>query len=808
MSEIPCLPLRQVTDGPLFLAGPGTLSDLTNMELRPGGYAEARGGLEALKPNGGTSANAISAGGHSDAIQFGTSLGWVRQYDSAAGAGSQYSANWQSHPGNYKPFATGVVNDAIYFGADFPFTRICIQVGLLASWNVTLVYEYYNGSVWTALTTTELPAFPFNNAFFPDVEYYSWTLPTNWASTTIGDSGTGNVLKYWMRIRISVSTLITTLPTITNVVGNWVGIRELYVATHDPYTSGTGALIRRHGQTGTTKEWFTVASSLHSVPSSPARMATYKHRVLMVNGLDKKIWDGFSSRDIGLAKPGTGTTAAASGGAAAGLGTGVWRVYVAFGYGPCKFQGSDFANWPGHGYNWEPSYGWSQARYVGEVNTTAGANAQITVDWTALTIGSNVSALGVYITDNITGVDLEKRPNMPAFMWDSKNRYELNGATSAVYGSGVDSKLFPQVEAITYKNLPPDNPKFIAVYQNRLLLGDDDYWYWSEPFTPDVYNPAFNYISLAKATGGRHMGGVEFGDQAVLYTEEQTWGLTNIDLDIAQIFPIALNIGCVAPDSIAVGDGRLMWAGKDGFYAWDGGREAPKRVSDKMNQTFGRMAFESHGGTKATICNRKYYVRISNPDYSSIGGAYVYSFDSGEWSTVTLAGFSSTLFPLATVHAPLGNNDAGYAHPLWGKVDYGTGAGQYDLFLGELTTQDNGTNYSCSGTMHFPLAAGDVITPSRVKAYYQAADGWGTPTFTFATADVIGSAVGTLNTGTPDTGSDYSIIAGTFSALPRGASDLKVTFSVNSAASGTVNRQRLFGAVLQGNVSKIRRGGV
>lgn len=807
MAEIPCLPLTQVTDGPLFSAGPGTLSDLTNMELRPGGYAEARGGMEKLKPNGGTSANAISTGGHSDAIQFGTALGWVRQYNSAAAAGSQYSANWQSHPGNYKPFATGVVNDAIYFGAYAPFSRIAISVGLLASWTVTLVYEYWNGAAWTALTTTELPTIPFNNAFYPEVEFYSWTMPTNWATTTVGDSGTGNVLAYWMRIRISVSTLITTLPTILNVVGNWVGIRELYVTTHDPYTSGIGALIRRHGQTGTTKEWFTVASSLHSVPSSPARMAAYKGRTIMVNGIDQKVWDGFSSRNLGLAKPGTGTTATASGGASAGLGTGVWRVYVAFGYGPVKYLGADFANWPGHGFNWEPRYGWSQARYVGEVTTTAGANERITVDWSGLTIGSNVSALAIYLTDNITGVDVDQRPNMPAFMWDTQNSYELNGATTTVIGAANTSKLFPQTEAILYNNLPPDNCKFLTVYQNRLLIGDDEYWYWSDPFTPDIFTPGFNYIALAKSTGGRHMGGTEFADQVVLWTEEQTWGLTNIDLDIPQLFPIALSIGCVAPDSVASGDGLLMWAAKDGFYAWDG-KGAPKKVSVKMDQTFGKMSYENHGGTKATIAKRKYWVRLSNPDYSSVGSAYCFSLDSGEWSTVTLAGMASSLFPLATVYAPLGNNDAGYQHPLWGKADYGTGAGEYDTFLGELTTQDNGSNYTCSATMHYPLPAGAVITPVRVKAYYQAADGWATPTFTFATADVIGSAVGTLNAGTADTGSDYSIIAGTFSALPRGASDLKVTFSAVSAASGTVNRQRLFGSVLEGNVSKIRRGGV
>jgi hypothetical protein len=293
-----------------------------------------------------------------------------------------------------------------------------------------------------------------------------------------------------------------------------------------------------------------------------------------------------------------------------------------------------------------------------------------------------------------------------------------------------------------------------------------------------------------------------------LWTEDQTWGLTNVDLDVPQLFPIALGVGCVAPDAACVVDGVLIWPARDGFYAWAGGKEPPIKISAKMDEAFGDMSFETHGGSKATGHRRKYDVRISSPDYSTIGAAYRFSLDSAEWSTLTPTGFSSTLFPLTTVYAPLGNNDAGGVHPLWGKVDYGTGAGEYGLFLGELTTQDAGSNYTCYGDMHFPVPPGELFTPYRIKAYYQATDGWGTPAFSFLNSDVIGSSVGIISTGAADTGDDYSVIGGTFSQVGRGSSCLKVRFSVSSAAGGTVNRQRLFGALLQGKASDIRRGGV
>lgn len=788
------MPLIGVTDGPLFGTKPGVLSSLANMELWPGGYAEARGGMEKLKPSGGTAADAIATGGHADAIQLCSSFGWIRTA-TAAGA---FSANKSLHPGGWLPFDSGAVNDAVYFGADAPFSRVGFLVYRAAVWTVTLAYEYWNGSAWTALTTAETTDFT-SVPTPPHFIVLSYTLPSNWATTTIGDGTTGRINKYWVRIRIATSTVITTLPMVVRAFGTWVGHREVYVANHDPKTAGASAVLRRQGQNATTTEWFSVGTGLYSGASSPARLAGYRGRVYMVNGKEQKRWDGNAFENLGLAKPGAGATAVV--GVGAGLGAGVWRVYIAFGYGPVQFIEN-----VAHPFQWIPMYGWSQATYISEVTTTA-PNGQVIVDWSGLTIGSTVSVLGIYMTRDLTNVDTNQRANMPAFLWESYERYEMTAFTATPIGSISTTEISPPLEAILYDNKPPSRAKHIAVYQNRLFIGDDEYWYWSEPFQPDVYQTAFNFMALARAEGGRHMGAIEFADQLVLFTEDQTWGLTNIDNDIPYLYPIAPGVGCVAPDSIAVGDGHLMWLARDGVYSWDGDPKGPKKVSNNNNQTFGNMGQETHGGSKATIHRRRYDVRISNPDYSIVGNAYRFSFDSGQWSDITHASIASALFPLCTIHAPLGNNDAGGVHPLWGKVDYGTGAGEYGLFLGELTTQDNGTNYTCSATMHFPLPADDLFRPKRALAYYQAANGWGTPSLAWSAVARIGSDPGTMNTGTPDPGDDYTIIGGTTSGVGP-TSDLKVTFTVNSAASGTVNRQRFFGAVLEGTQVGIRRGAV
>ena len=808
MTDIPCLPLKQLTDGPLFGTAHGTLSALTNMELRPGGYAEARGGFSELMPSGGTAADAITTGGYSAVHQSNSSGGWMRTYDPTLGAGSQYSSNKAFNQGGWQILPGDAVDSACYFGSYLPFSRVGLSIAFVATYAaLTMVYEYWNGSTWTALTTSE--TFNFTAVA---TTYASWNLPTDWATTTVGDSGKGNVLAYWMRARVSAETTFSVSPAAFYGFGYWVGYRDLYEVSVSPSASPVNGTLKRHGQTGTTEEWFSVNSALFSGSSAPTRCATYRGVLYFLNGKDFKRWDGENLSDVGLTQfAGTAALSAVAGGS---LTAGYYRYYVSLGYGksktPSAVTGTILSTTPN--LDQQALYGIGRAFYCGEQQTTGG---NLTV---RITFGGNVpndaGSLNIYRTQDLTNVEAKNRSLMPAFRIGSFSRVAATSTLTVTCftGSNQDDtgveNGFPPMEAITYSNLPPSGCKYIGVYQNRMVIGDDETWYWSDPFQPDSYFTATNYIALSKWSGSRNMGCVEFADQMVLFTENQVWGLTNIDLDIPQLYPIALDVGCVAPESISVGDGLVMWLGGDGFYAWAGGKEPPYKVSGRMEQTFGKMSFAAHGGSRATIHNRRYDVRLADPRYTSLGSAYRFSFDTGNWATLSLAGFASTLFPLTTIRAPLGNSDAGANPPVWGKVDYGTGAGEYGLFLGELTTQDAGTNYSCSATMHYPLRPGEMFTPERVLAYYQATDGWGTPSFTFAVADNMGSGVGTLNTGTPDTGTDYSMIAGTFSAVGRGSSDLQVTFTVPSAASGTVNRQRLFGSILTGKPSKIRRGGV
>lgn len=806
-NDIACMPLKKLYDGPLFGSGPGVLTELKNVRIRPGGYAEARGGMERLKPSGGTPTAPITTGGITGGIELATSNCFVGRKPEAT------TYNHAMNQGFEVIGLTGIganVNDALYVGSDFTFSRIAALLSIAANWNVTLVYEYWNGA-WVALTTTETIDFTVTAT----TQFASWKLETDWATTEPSDLVGIGGFRYWMRIRMSAKVAVTTIPAMYSVTAYQPGIREIYTASSDPRTAVAAGKLMRYGQTGTTAYWLALSSTLYSGSTCPQRMATYRGRVFLVNGKDAMKYDGAFLSVIGLPKFSTpAITIARSAGA--GLGNAIFRYYAAWGYGPSQDLTSAQPCDP------QSLYGTGQATLLAvtggadpndasSVQTIAG-NQQVTIT-NAGGWPTGAKALYLYKTTDLTNVPVTSRSTMPTFLFRSfrvTSDVSIETFGAAFPANYIDTSLatlYPPVEAALYDNLPPTGAKFVSVYQNRLFLGTDSRWYWSDAFKPDTYNRAINYIDLTRRYGGRNMGGIEFGDQMVLFTEDQTWGLTNVDLDSPHLYPIHPSVGCIAPESIATGDGLLVWLSRDGFYAWDGSRNPPRKVSADLFQTFEKKGYEIMGGGSAVIHNHRYDFWGMDPALNTpAANGYSLDLETFTWGTLATQGLSSTIMPLCLANAPLGHADFGVPHPLFAKRDVTTAAGDYHVYMGEQTTADNGTGYECAATMYFPVPPNATYKPNGVLAYYAADAGWSTPSLAWAgSSSPIGSSVGTINTGAPDSGGDYTIITGTFSQQSSGSSDLLVRFAVTSASGGTVGRQRFHGAILTGAYGPLRR---
>lgn len=113
--------------------------------------------------------------------------------------------------------ATPAVNDAYYFGFIKQFDVVIVNIGTQGAGVWTIVWEYWNGSAWVALSgvtdgTDHLRAATGNREV-------SFTRPGDWATTN--DGGNLPATIYWIRGRVSAYTSVTIQPLGTQA---WIRI--------------------------------------------------------------------------------------------------------------------------------------------------------------------------------------------------------------------------------------------------------------------------------------------------------------------------------------------------------------------------------------------------------------------------------------------------------------------------------------------------------------------------------------------------------------------------------------------------------
>ena len=100
-------------------------------------------------------------------------------------------------------------NEALYIGSLTPFNKVYFNLGTASTDVCTLVYEYYNGSQWVALTNVT----DNTVAFTATAGVYSlkFKAPSDWAKVVV-NAGTSS---YFIRVRCSAFTSAGTQGLIT-----------------------------------------------------------------------------------------------------------------------------------------------------------------------------------------------------------------------------------------------------------------------------------------------------------------------------------------------------------------------------------------------------------------------------------------------------------------------------------------------------------------------------------------------------------------------------------------------------------------
>jgi hypothetical protein len=108
------------------------------------------------------------------------------------------------------------INDAYYFGHPALWDWLRLNIGTAGAGVWTIVWEYWNGTIWAGLADVSDGTSHFGNAGMNDVTF---TRPGDWAVTDVG----GIVGLYWIRARVSTYTSIVTQPLGTQA---WIWVKH------------------------------------------------------------------------------------------------------------------------------------------------------------------------------------------------------------------------------------------------------------------------------------------------------------------------------------------------------------------------------------------------------------------------------------------------------------------------------------------------------------------------------------------------------------------------------------------------------
>lgn len=791
---------------PLFNRPPGWLKTLQNMRVKPGGWLEARGGQETLRPSGGSSAAVGSAGQVGGVHEHSRQQGAVFMFDPGSGLFSADIGNLYYFPLMAAAAAdmvsltpiidTRVVDSAIYFGSTdkYSFLRFNLGQGCGVGSTYLITWEYRtNGGTWQPLSSTV----PVDFKVASGIQTMQWLVPNDWAAYSVN-----NQFMYWVRCRISTAGVVAAVASVCQekIRSNWVGRRNI-LAGLVGVSKGLGARndLYVNGETTGGAEIYTVytAAGIGAVQSTDRdriRMVTYQDRVIITDGTaSAKLNMNFntsssSSQPLGFAKPDATPTLAA------GVAVPNFGQACVFAYGIS--------------YGWGPNGEWGESQVVKSATANFAANQRCTVTFGILSgppVSGMVDVIYVYRTNDLTGVPASAQNDQPMYRIAAVTR--TTGVTVTFPATYTDSTYaipFPYKSAIQASNLPPSRFKLIAVLKNFLFIGGSDEFpsrvYWSdgsygEAFDLDVTTSS-RFADFAWA-GPEVVAMAPAFDAMYCWTEDRMFGIADPDEDFPNVFEVESGRGCTAPDSVCTAFGYLIWQSKDGFYAMDQNRVVT-RITNDHAAVFGRMSRLTHGGTRAVIQDGLYEVQLATPDGTAVAGDSRWRFDlvKPSWSKSTVV-----RAPMTVVQAPLGHADQGVMHPIYANMD--PAVSDRFLYVGEYTTTDSGTGYDCIADIHFGPGKFQKFSPRRFAAYYQADSGWGTPVISNAGGTYIYKTVSSFGTVSPKSGSDYKVAIANATERVSGSQDIVIRFKATTVVGGAVRGQRLIAAYLDGRLQPV-----
>lgn len=199
--------------------------------------------------------------------------------------------------------------------------------------------------------------------------------------------------------------------------------------------------------------------------------------------------------------------------------------------------------------------------------------------------------------------------------------YNFNGQTKfmvvdgrnkpAIYNNDTDTMAFQ-----TTASSDAEGAHLVVVFKNHIFLANNNNLIFLAPFTDNDYAPG-NGAGIVN-TGGRITGLIVFRDQLIVFHTNKIFRLVGSSEADFQLSPIAANMGCLCPHTVAEVGGDILYLGPDGVR-WLSATEKQNdfgldRASESIQSEVIKMVNTDCGYTAITIRYKNQYRLFSYID--------------------------------------------------------------------------------------------------------------------------------------------------------------------------------------------------
>ena len=192
------------------------------------------------------------------------------------------------------------------------------------------------------------------------------------------------------------------------------------------------------------------------------------------------------------------------------------------------------------------------------VAVSPSAGESIVVDWTGMSIESQVTHVKVHI----------RKTNLTSVFFEADDVAVATGSVSLDLTDAEMNQLIILSPSETEYSRPLAGIRGSAWHVSRMFVFDETNLYWSQLGAPEQFNPV-DSLPINPKDGGKVITILPVNDTLLLILKSNgVWGLFGTAPEDWELRVLHPGIGCSAQHSAQVNDGKVVWWSEDGPMLW------------------------------------------------------------------------------------------------------------------------------------------------------------------------------------------------------------------------------------------------